>query len=200
LRLHVAAPFVSTTSAGVRLPVEVMAFITALLIATLTVALQQQLQSPGNPPARIVIVPEVSEEDPSYVPQRDQSKLQTPARWCATPRRPEPLVQDARRAASSRDGLFELGLYPAGSPDVAAKSIRLISDERLCEVAARHYDALKFGGGSISKDDHPAIHPVVVVAAGNVYLVDDATDRTVFYLVVGFDHAWNEIGSYGVGL
>jgi hypothetical protein len=135
--------------------------------------------------------------DLTYEPARDQAKLQKPASWCAPLRPADPLLKDARKGAL--DGLYLLGIVGGSLYPVSPRIVRVIRDEKTCETAARRYDTVKFGGGSTSLEDHPAIHAVIVIAVGDAYLVEDATERGVYWVVAGFDHEWHELGSYGAG-
>lgn len=137
--------------------------------------------------------------DLTYDPARDQATLRRPTSWCASLRPADPLLKDARASASSRYGLSSLGLLGAPGSPVSAGSIQVVRDQRTCETAARRYDLLKFGGGSTTLEDHPAIHAVIVIVVGDAYLVEDATERGTFWVVAAFDHDWNALGSYGEG-
>lgn len=133
-------------------------------------------------PASIEIVvsnlPESTEPPTHPVP--------SPAHWCGQPRPNEPLRLEAEDLAFGPDG--ELMRSMNGLPVVGGSEITLVTDERICERAARTL----YGPESAS--------PVLVFKVGAVYMVDDLGDRNNYWHVQLFDRTWRFLGGgYGGG-
>lgn len=72
----------------------------------------------------------------------------------------------------------------------------LVRDEAICERAARLYDQVEYS--SAAPPNHTAFNPVVVVAMGPLYLVDDRRPRRLDeWMVELYDRNWTFLGNYG---
>jgi hypothetical protein len=123
-----------------------------------------------------------------------------PIAWCADPRPNDPLLFDGIELGtfSDDDGsvLDDIRALHRISP-VPVDEIALVTDEVVCERAARAYDAARF----IYRSSPPgrSIEPVFVVSVGRVYLVESAGDRRHGYEVKVFDRSWTHLrGGFGV--
>lgn len=133
--------------------------------------------------------------------------MERPARWCAPPRRPEPLLNEAARMAWGHetdpdpDGLsgemnFARDYLLLWRAHVDKSDVYQVHDEAICERAARLYDEFEYA--TAWREQHPAFNPVVVVKMGAFYLVDDRRPRRLNYWgVVLYDANWTYAGSYG---
>lgn len=128
-----------------------------------------------------------------------QSVAWSPPGWCATPRVAEPLLADAKRHASSADFHSQLFRRMNSLPILLADNIVLVRDDEICRTAAIAYRDWH----RPSVDVYGRLRPVLVAMVGDVYMVDDARERTgadAVWAVVMFDQAFRERpGHYGSG-
>lgn len=153
-----------------------------------------QVSHVGVPVITVVAEP----PSPTYFAELHQGALERPARWCAVAKGTEPLFVDAVTVADGDDSPFMLRRLN-DLPTVPRASVHAVTDESVCERAAKAYDASIWSGG-VTVDQHRALRPVLVVAVGSIYLVDDLGERDGFWNVVPYDQQWNELrGHYGGG-
>jgi hypothetical protein len=161
--------------------------LTAVLVASVHPAAQA---------SRIAVTAVEQAERQPYDAERDQASLVRPERWCAAPRPLEPLLAEVSALvadAQSADAFRVMNGLPSG----ALGAPRVITNEALCEAAAKAYDRVEYQG---TDEVHTSIAAVLVVSAGTVYFVDDLRDRDQVWLVVPFDGRWNPLAMpYGGG-
>ena len=124
--------------------------------------------------------------------------LGAPQLHCADPRPGEPLLVDVRAFAASQDPLQIAHREAWGVTARSAKQLRRITDEEICSRASESYFAiLKLEVPGLFSDT-PNL-PVVVIAVGDVYFVDDQRDRNEYWEVMVFDRSWKRLYGYGGG-
>ena len=166
-------------------------------------AVRHPLNGPADwqVPLYVEIVPGESSPGPkTYHADEDQNSLNRPARWCAAARPKEPLLNEARQMATgARRNYFAQIRDMNYLARVPASSVRVVSDEAICERAAKAYDRDVYSGG-FTVEEHTVLHAVLVVQVGDAYLVDDLSDRAGFWNVVPYDRDWTQLlGHYGGG-
>lgn len=119
-------------------------------------------------------------------------------KWCAAPRQSEPLLKEGIRLGTGNDEETKGQRAIIGIAPVAADSITIIRDEAVCRRAAEAYRNVLRASVADRFGSH-ADSPVLVVAVGSVYLVDDLRARGTYWEVMVFDRGWRRRYGYGGG-
>ena len=134
-----------------------------------------------------------------YSVKEHQASLTAPGRWCATPTRSDPLIDDAVTLASATPGDSN-GLAPIKQyyriPTLDRRDIVMQNDEEVCEQGARAHDFVFEG---VPRAEHRAFVPVKVIRLGGVWMVEAARNRSQLpWRVNFFSTDWQLLGpGYG---
>lgn len=118
--------------------------------------------------------------------------------WCAPPRKPEPLMADAVRLGTSTSPDDERDRRRMSLTLVPRDSIVYVRDDAVCREAAFAYWSTLRRWVPDLFGSHPDA-PVLVIALGSFFLVDDQRPRDDYWEVIIFDHRWRRLHSYGGG-
>jgi hypothetical protein len=123
---------------------------------------------------------------------------QPPLQWCAQARSPEPLLADGVRLGTAQDPETVSRRQSIGMAAVPRDSVVLVRDEATCRRAAQAYWTILRTSVSDLFGNH-ADTPVLVVAVGSVYLVDDLRNRQTYWEVMVFNQQWQRRYGFGGG-
>ena len=116
-------------------------------------------------------------------------------RWCAEPRRDEPLLRDAQGLRDPADSSWATTRFVFDIPLVPDAKIAVVRDETICRERAESY------AHHIRRVADPdwITKPVLVVRIGSMYLVDDLSSRDGYWTVLLLDNKWQTLYEYGGG-
>ncbi|MEO7135379.1 MAG: hypothetical protein ABI024_14290 [Vicinamibacterales bacterium] len=143
-----------------------------------------RVEVPRGTVASVHAVFESLTEIPRYDPDKHQDWLLRPNAWCGTPRPDEPLLNEASRMVRRQPNDFFglLGHYIAAS-DLDSATLTFVTDESLCEKAARVYDRVAHES-DLLLEDHLGLQAALMLSVGNQFLVEQARPRNGFYEVI----------------